>query len=224
MAKVNPSSSTQVYLPISQIRDDVVVLKDGSLRGVIMVSSINFSLKSEEEQDAIVSSYVSFLNSLSFSLQVVIQSRRLNIDNYLTRINEQEKRLTNDLLRRQIQEYRAYIKELISLGDIMSKRFFVVVSFSPMESKKKSYRPGFFAQLRKAFKPGIEIKLKEQDFFSLREQLFKRVEYARSGLMSMGLNTVILDTQSLIELFYGAYNPEISDVEKLSEISSLRVE
>ncbi len=221
----NTHPSVQLYLPIAQIRDDVVVLKDGQLRGVLIISSINFALKSEEEQEAIIQSYVGFLNSIDFSLQIVVNSRKLNIDGYLLKLEEQEKRLTNELLRHQIQEYRAYIHELISLGDIMAKRFFVVIPFMPGEGHTKKHTSrGFFSQLKGVVSASSSIKLKEEDFVAYREQLLKRVEYVRSGLLSMGLSAELLTTQSLIELFYSAYNPDISDVEKLSQVGDLRVE
>lgn len=225
MAKVSNYPSAQTYLSIDQIRDGVALLKDGGMRAVLIVSSINFSLKSDEEQEAIIQSYISFLNSLDFSLEVVINSRRLNIDDYISRLEEQEKKLANDLLRTQIQEYRDFIKELITLGDIMAKRFFVVVPFAPQESKKKKgFKAGFFKQLQKVFSSSLTIKLKEEEFHNYREQLLRRVDYVKSGLVSMGLTAEMLDTQSLIELFYASYNPEISEVQKLSQISELQVE
>ena len=113
LAGYRPSSSTQKYLDIAEIRDNTVVLKDGTLRAVLMVSSINFSLKSEDEQKAIVSAYINFLNTLTEPLQIVIQSRQLNIDKYLDELKEIGKAQTNELLRMQTQEYYNFITELL---------------------------------------------------------------------------------------------------------------
>ncbi|MEA3398509.1 MAG: hypothetical protein U9R06_02065, partial [Patescibacteria group bacterium] len=143
------TSSTQQFLDISEIKDDTVILRDGSLRAVILVSSINFALKSEDEQNAIISAYVSFLNNIDFSLQIVIQSRELNIDNYIEDLTQKEKEQTNELLKIQTAEYIQYIKELISMSRIMSKHFFVVVPYDPMSDKQKS----FFSRFLNIFKP-----------------------------------------------------------------------
>src|SRR3989344_5732169 len=136
--------STQQYLDIAEIKEDTVVLNDGTLRAVLLVSSINFSLKSEDEQNAIISSYISFLNFLEFPLQIVIQSRKLDIDSYLLRLKKIEKEQTNELLRMQTTEYRQYISELVEIGDIMTKRFYVVVPYDPLSDRQKSWIKRFF--------------------------------------------------------------------------------
>ena len=122
-------TSTQQFLELGQIKEGIVVLKNKSLRGIMMVSSINFALKSEDEQNAIIGGFQNFLNSLDFSLQIFIQSRRLNITGYLDKLKELELRQTNDLLRVQTAEYRKFISELISSGSIMNKSFYAVVPF-----------------------------------------------------------------------------------------------
>ena len=118
--------STQQYLDIVEIREDVVMLKDGTLRAVLAVASTNFALKSEDEQNALISGYAQFLNSLDHPLQIMIQSRRLNIDEYFNRLKIAEKEQTNELLRMQITDYLSFTRELVELGEIMSKRFYVV--------------------------------------------------------------------------------------------------
>ena len=125
-----PGVPAQKYLDIAEIRDDLVILKDGTLRSVLLVSSINFALKSVDEQNAIVQAYMQFLNGLEFPIQVVIQSRRMNIDTYVRTLDENEKNQTNDLLKRQIHDYREFVKQLVKMGDIMQKRFYVVVPYS----------------------------------------------------------------------------------------------
>ncbi|MFH1207168.1 MAG: hypothetical protein V1668_01005 [Patescibacteria group bacterium] len=212
--------STQVYLNILEIKDDAVILKDGTLRGVVLVSSVNFSLKSEDEQNAVIQGYVQFLNSLDFSLQIVIQSRKLNIDEYLERLKKIEKEQTNELLKMQTREYRQYIAELVSLADIMSKRFYIVVPYSTGSIKSK----GFISRLKEAISPTTVINIKQKKFDKNRVELSKRVEYIIDGLSSIGLKATPLDTQGLIELFYNTYNPDTYDQQPLVDISKLNIE
>ncbi len=214
------SPSTQKYLDISEIRGDSIVLKDGTMRAVLLVSSVNFSLKAEEEQQATISAYVQFLNTLEYPIQIVVQSRKLNIDAYLSNLQERQKEQTNDLLKSQMAEYLDFIKELVDLGEIMTKKFYLVVPYNPMGDKKR----GFFARISSIFWAGTAIRLKRERFENYREQLFKRVDNVVSALSSMGLRAVPLDTQSLIELLYNSYNPTESAAQKLTEINKLQVE
>ena len=212
--------STQHFLEISEIKEDVVVLKDGTLRSVLLVSSINFALKADDEQNAIIQSYMSFLNSLDFPLQIVIQSRRLNIDGYLENLLAKEREQTNELLRTQIAEYREFIGQLITLGEIMGKRFYIVVPFTPTGGG----RVGFFSQLGAVFSPAKVIKLSESTFQKYRERLVARVEKVTSNLSSLGITAVQLNTQSLIELYYNCYNIDLGYSQKLPEIGKINVE
>lgn len=211
--------STQQYLDIAEIRDDTVVLRDGTLRAVILVSSINFALKSEDEQNAIISAYVSFLNNIDFTIQIVIQSRELNIEHYLESLKQKEKEQTNELLKMQTAEYIQYINELISISRIMNKRFYVVVPYNPLSDKQKS----FFSNFLDIFKPASLIKMKDEKFIRRRKELAFRIDNIMSGLGSVGLNSVQLDTQSLIELYYNTYNPLTSNNQKMTDVSQLRL-
>ena len=227
MAKKKPDSlasnkirvSTQKFLDISEIKEDTVILRDGTMRSVLMVSSINFALKSEDEQNALVAAYVSFLNTLDFPFQIVIQSRELDMDKYIQELRQKEKEQTNELLKIQMAEHTAYIEELIAIGRIMNKRFYAVVPYDPGSDKHKS----FFTSLADAFKPAVLIKIKEKLFWDRREMLTKRVDVVKSGLSSIGLVNVELDTQALIELFYNTYNPVSSANEKFTNADDLRV-
>ncbi len=219
LAGSKPGPATQRYLDIAEIKEDVMVMKDGTMRAVMIVASINFALKSEDEQNAIISAYVQFLNSLEFPLQVVIQSRRLNIDNYIERLRESEKSQTNELLRMQIKDYLNFVQELVTLGQIMQKQFFVVVSYNPLSDKAK----GFFSRMSEAFTPALSVRLAEDRFRQRRNDIQTRVEHIISNLGSMGLKAVQLDTQSLIELFYRVYNPETYDNQKMQDVTKLRV-
>jgi len=214
------TTSTQEYLDIAEIRDDTVIMKDGTLRAVLLVSSINFALKSEDEQNAVIDSYIRFLNNLSFTLQIVIQSRELDINNYLEYLNGKEKEQTNKLLKAQTGEYINYIKELTSLGKIMNKRFYVVVPYDPSTDKHKS----FFDSFKDAIRPASMIVLKEKIFVAYQEMLNRRVESVFGGLESMGVAVERLETQELIELYYKTYNPETAKHQGLVDINKLRVD
>jgi len=212
--------STQQYIPFSEIKSDSIVMKDSTLRAVLMVSSINFALKNEDEQNAVISAYVSFLNSLDFPLQIVMQSRQLYIKPYLSNLVEMEHQQTNELLRTQIADYRSYVAELVSMGKIMSKQFFAIVPYDPLSNKKKS----FWSRTAEVLNPARIVRLKEDRFQKRKHDLEVRVRHVQSGLMSMNLEVVRLDTQSLIELFYSTYNPDIAFSQALAPINKLRVE
>lgn len=212
--------STQQFLDIAEIKDDCVILRDGTMRAVLLASSINFALKSEDEQNAVIEAYVRFLNNLSFSLQIVIQSRELNINSYLEYLSQKEKEQANRLLKAQTGDYIGYIKELTSIGKIMNKRFYVVVPYSPLSDKHK----GFFSLLGESLKPATSIKLKEKSFLQYKDLLERRVESVMNGLEAMGVKSTRLDTQGLIELYYNTYNPETSKNQELADLNKLRVE
>ncbi len=214
--KIN--TSTQQYIDIAEIKEDTVIMRDGTLRAVLLISSINFALKSEDEQNAIISAYVSFLNNINFPLQIVIQSRELNIEEYLKRLKQKEKEQTNELLKLQTAEYMQYIKELVSMSKIMNKRFLITINYDPLLDKQK----GFFSRFMNVFKPSTLIKMKEEKFLKRKIELVRRVNNVMSGLSSIGLNSVELDTQGLIELYYNTYNPVTSDNQKLVDINQLR--
>ncbi len=224
MAHAKPKSGqpTQRFLDIAEIREDCVVMKDGTLRAVLMVSSINFALKSEDEQQAIIQGYMQFLNGLEHPLQVVIQSRKMNVDGYLATLKTQEETIHNELLKTQIRDYTSFIQELVELGQIMQKRFFVVVPYDPSEGSEKG--KGFLTKLSSAFSPAKIIKLNEKNFQDRRGTLMRQVSTIASGLGSMGLQVALLDTQGLIELYYSSYNPDVYDTEKLVDVGKLRVE
>jgi len=214
------SASTQQYLDIDQIHDDTVVMKDGTLRAVLLVSSVNFALKAEEEQDALVAAYASMLNVLDFPIQIVIQSRKLNIDNYMDRLRESEKNQTNELLKIQIADYRVFISQLVDIGQIMSKKFFVVVPLNPMSNRQKS----FYARLKETFAPVLFVTMRRDLFLKRKKDLDSRVSQLLGQLQNMGLSAVKLDTQGLIELYYNSYNPQLADVQKLTDLYKLQVE
>ena len=212
--------SAQKNLEIAEIKENTLIMRDGSIRVVLLVSSINFSLKSNEEQEAIISQYINFLNFLDFPLQIVIQSRKLNIDGYINNVSQMERQQKNELLRLQTAEYIQYVKELVELGEIMSKKFYVVVPFIPGGEKGE----GFFAKLAGAFSPVSNIRVRDKQFQEYKKKISKRVERIAGGLSGMGLSVVQLDTQGLIELFYNTYNLEIYNQQKMRDINQIQVE
>lgn len=212
--------ATQKYLNIGEVRENTLIMDDNSLRSVLMVSSINFALKNEDEQNAIIGAYVNFLNNLDFPVQIVIHSRELNIDGYIEDLQAKEKAQTNELLKAQTAEYIEYVKDLVSLGKIMSKRFYVVVPYNPVADGQKN----FANRLLQAFNPVSIIRMKQDKFVRLRKELDRRVDLVLSGLNSIGLNVVELDTQSLIELFYNIYNPVVAANQTLVDTKDLRVQ
>jgi hypothetical protein len=220
LAGAKPGVPAQRYLDIAEIKEDVLVLKDGTLRAVLLVSSINFALKSEDEQNAIVQAYMQFLNSLDFPIQVVIQSRRMNIDDYMERLKESEHEQKNELLRNQIADYRSYVKQLVDLAEIMQKRFYITIPYDPASEQQK----GFVDRFTSIFTPMVTIRLSEERFLKHKKALMLRVNNIISGLQGMSLSAAQLDTQSLIELYYTAYNPEQFESERMTEVEKLQIE
>ncbi|MDO8583769.1 MAG: hypothetical protein Q7R83_01170 [bacterium] len=220
LAGPRPGVAAQRFLDIAEIKDGTVILKDGTLRAVLLVSSINFSLKSLDEQNAIVQAYMGFLNGLDFPIQIVIQSRRMNIDGYMKRLTEREQEINNELLKKQIRDYRDFIKQMVQLGDIMQKRFLVVVPFNAATDKRKN----FFQRLAEVISPSSAIHLSDERFQKQKFDLGLRINQIMSGLSSMSLNAAQLDTQSLIELYYNAYNPELMQTQPLTNLNDLQVE
>ena len=220
LAGNRPNSSTQKYLDIAEIRDDVVILNDGEVRGVLLISSINFDLKSEDEQRAIISVYVSFLNNLDYPLQIVIQSRPLNIDDYLNRLKKVEKEQTNELLRMQTADYREFVHELLTLEKIMSKKFYIVVPYSSVSDKKRGFRD----RLASVFSTAKVVMLSRKRFEEFSDQLTKRGDFVMTGLSGLSLRSQRLNTQALIELYYNSYNPDLFQRQSLEDLNKLRIE
>lgn len=209
--------STHKYVDVEEIRDGIISLKNGSIRAVLLVSSINFELKSTDEQNAIIQQYQAFLNSLDFPTQILISTRRLNVEPYLEFLSGKERVQTNELLRLQISEYKNFIKNLTEVSNIMTKYFYIVVPFSPVENKEG----GFFSKISAIFGPKQEIMKKREFFETYKNQLWQRVDHVITGLSGIGLKLVPLQTEEIIELLYNSYNPNIykgviiKDVDKI---------
>jgi len=199
------AQSTQSLVLIDQIRDGVVILKKGGLRALIKCSSINLSLKARDEQDAIIFEFQNFLNSLDFSIQIFINSRFLNIDDYIEMLKEKEREQSNDLLRIQTAEYITFIKDFVESTNIVSTDFYVVVPFELAEALGKGSGGGILSLFGMGKKPGaMDVK----QFLHFKNQLTQRVEFVRTGLHRMGITTKILPTDELIMLYWNLYNPQ----------------
>lgn len=204
-----PSQATQDFVPIREIRDGVVILKDGSMRMILLVSSMNFSLKSADEKSAILFQYQNFLNSLDFHIQIFIQSRRLDIKPYLLTLEARAKEQTNELLKVQTSEYIEFIKTFTEAYNVMSKGFFIVVPYYPAMINTSG---NFFSRLLGRSQSTAQVNT---DFAEAKTQLEQRVSVVEQGLKRIGLQTVPLGTEELIELFFRLFNPGESDVPNL---------
>ncbi|HEY4521677.1 MAG TPA: hypothetical protein VJH05_00875 [Candidatus Paceibacterota bacterium] len=202
---------SQQILNIEEIRDGVLILKDGSLKVVLMASSLNFALKSADEQTAIILQYQNFLNSLDFSVQFFMQSRKINIEPYLDTLKETKEKQENELLQIQISEYIEFIRTFVKASNIVNKNFYVVVPFIPPVFETKELSAGMLKNLLKSIwgsqKTSGEQTLSPQKFEEYKNQLWQRMENVITGLVRSGVRAVPLNTEELIELFYGLYNP-----------------
>jgi len=213
-----PESATQAFLEVQDIREGVLLLKNNSIRGILMVSSINFALKSEEEQTAIIYAFQTFLNSLDFFCQIVIQSRNINITPYLDGLKDLEEKQTNGLLREQTSSYREFIKNMVVGDVVMTKNFYVVIPYNMMEIFGMKGAGKQFNIFKKS--PGSQQTqpMKDEEFQRAKTQLWQRMEYASMGLRRCGLEAVPLTTPELIELFWSIHHPDQAEVGYYPEI------
>ena len=209
--------STQQFLEISEIKEGVVVLKNKAMRAILMVSSLNFALKSEEEQNAIIYQFQNFLNSLDFTVEITIQSRRLNLTGYFEKLKELEANQKNELLKIQTAEYQKFIRDLIHGEAIMSKTFFVVVPFTLFEAHPADQEESLLKKLKKPKGFGL---LTEEEFQRCKNQLWQRMEFVALGLRRCGLQCVPLNTSEIIELFWSLHHPSEAEVGYYPEIPS----
>ncbi|MDD5731454.1 MAG: TraC family protein [Patescibacteria group bacterium] len=209
-------NSTQSYLDIDHFESGILIMKDGSMRMILSTSAINFELKAEIERNSIIYAYQNFLNSLEFPIQIIVQSRKLDLDEYLETLKKKITETTNELLKVQISDYVDFVQGVINVANIMQKRFYVVVPHYPSNFKKI----GGLAQIFSGSQAGVEISDMEVE----TKYLMQKTETVASGLQSIGIRALQLDTQELIELFYGAYNPDQSTRQKLIDISQLESE
>jgi len=207
------TQTTQDFIPVQEIRDGVVILKNGGMRSLVLASSLNFALKSSDEQAAILLQFQSFLNSLDFSVQIFIQSKKLDIRPYIALLEERYKEQNTDLMKIQVQEYIEFIRTFVETTSIMTKSFFVVVPYDPplVGGDKKSVLNIF--SKNKTNSAGM----KDGGFSEYRSQLEQRVAIVEQGLVRCGVRTAELGTEEVVELFYKLFNP--GDTEKPIQIT-----
>ena len=200
------SPSTQDLLPFQEIKDGVIILRSNALRGVLMVSSLNFALKSAEEQEAIIFQFQNFLNSLDFSAQIIVQSRRVNLTGYLDKLKDLEKHQADKLLKIQTADYRRFVARLIQQGTIMNKKFFVTVPYTLAELE-------ISAPIKELFQKKDKGKaMNDVVFKRARAQLYQRMEFLAIGLRRCSLLAVPLTSAELIELLWSIYHPQSAEV------------
>lgn len=198
---INPS---QDFVPINEIREGIMILKDGSMRAVVLATSINFALKSTEEQESVIYQFQNFLNSLDFSIQIYIQSRKLDIRPYIALLEERTKAQTSDLMKIQIGEYIMFIKGLTEDSNIMTKSFFLTIPYNSTANPAKGFS--------KILKKKEVTENKNDDFEEVKSQIEQRVSVVEQGLARCGVKVARLGSEELVELFYRIFNP--GDAEK----------
>lgn len=200
MAQSTPSA--QQFVPLREVRDGMILMKDGGMRAILMASSINFALKSEDEQHAILAQFQAFLNTLDFSLQIYVQSRELDIQPYLALLHAREPAQDNDLMRVQLREYIGFVEHFTNETDIMTKSFFVVISYTPATISVTGGLGNIWRARRSS-----DARVAQARFEEDRTQLEQRIAVVEEGLARLGVRTVLLGTNEVIELFYHLFNP-----------------
>lgn len=219
--KESSIKSTQSYLKISEIKEGTLITEAGELCAIIAVSSTNFALKSQEEQDALIFGYQGFLNSLDFSIQILMQSRKMDIHVYLEKVKRIMEQQTNELLRVQTAEYIEFISQLVENASVMNKNFYVIIPMTPavIEGKKAKGLLNFF----KKSSLNSEKTEKFKDFQEQRLKLDQRVNTVVSGLSSLGLKCISLGTAEITELLYNSYNMEGSPLVDEGQLEGLKL-
>lgn len=198
---VQPSGATQQFVSVKEIRNGVIILKDGGYRGILICSSINFGLKSADEQHAITMGFQNFLNTLDFSIQIVVNSRRMDLRPYLALLEEKSSEQKTELMRIQLHEYIEFVRSFTDQANIMTKSFYVVVSYVPHMSTAGAV--SFFKRESASTKSANAETSFEED----RAQLEQRLTLVASGLSGTGVRAVPLGTEEVIELLYRSFNP-----------------
>lgn len=215
--------AAQHVVPIAEIKEDCVVLKNEGIRAVLQVNAVNFNLKSETEQQGIIAGYESFMNTLTFPIQITVRSTHMNIDPYIASLRDMGKKQPNELLKKQTLTYADFVDKLVNVADIMQKKFFIIV---PMESFAKE-KKGLLAQFAN-WMSGEDNRAKaiqrHREFQSLAKLLRDRVLLVESGLENIGITCHRLTNSELIQLYYQVYNPQTSQKEKIGAEETLNAD
>ena len=203
--KIPIRASTQEHLEIEDIKDDLVLMKDGSCCLILLTTAINFGLLSEKEQDATIYAYAALLNSLTFPVQIVIRSQRKDVTAYLKLLDQEQAKQANKLLREQIQKYRSFVEEIVKKNNVLDKEFLAIIPFSALEL-------GVAKTLTTAINPKKKRGLPfEKDYIleKAKVALVPKRDHLIRLFNRLGLKTRQLKTQELIQLFYKTYNPGV---------------
>lgn len=227
-AKANPNS-TQNTLQISEIRDGIVIMNDGSFRAVIMCKAINFDLMSPQEREAVEFSYQGFLNSLYFPIQIFIRSQKVDLRPYLAKLDKIRAEEDNMLLALLMEDYITFLSDIASQTNIMDKNFYVVISYpDPADDIHQAFKQStnFFTGLGELFKPSKtpHVVINEQVLENAKTELKNRVQASLQGLLECGIQALPLDTEELIELYYDAYNPDTATRQKMRSFEDVSAE
>lgn len=212
-------TSTQNHLMFTEIKDGIVVMRDGSLRMVVLASALNFDLKSPQEQDAIEYAYQGFLNGLHFPIQIVVRSRKLELDGYLENLEVLQANQENPLLAGLMEDYIYNIRGLLEQVNIMNKEFYVVVPYYLDVTSKKKDNAGF--KLASLFKTNTDTMQTTEMFEQRKRDLIQRTNLVAQGLAQLGIRAAVLSTQEITELFYTAYNQEEATNQNLVDIEQM---
>ena len=218
--KSNPNS-TQNTLLISEIRDGVVIMNDGSFRSVVMVKSINFDLMSPQEREAIEFAYQGFLNSLYFPIQISVHSSKVDIGPYIDKLDKIRSEQDNMLLALLMEDYIVFMDNLSQQTNIMDKKFYVVIPFFPTVDAQKAVQASK-SFLGNAFgKKEHVVTIDEKSLEAAKTELRNRMQSVLNGLLQCGVPGLALDTQELIELYYDTYNPDTATRQPLKNFADM---
>lgn len=209
--------STQAHLNFAEVRDGVVIMRDGSLRMIIMCSPTNYDLKSPAEKDSIEFAYQGFLNGLHFPIEIVVQSRKIDLDSYLDKLDQMLADQTNPLLAGLMEDYIFNIRDLLNQVNIMDKRFYVVVPYFVAEAAKGNV----FKELAGTVAPQGDVSQTSTQFQDRKAELVQRTNMVAQGLASIGVRAAVLRTQEIIELFYSSYNIDESEHQALGNTADI---
>lgn len=223
--KKDSDKSTQRYLPFSWIKENIIIMKDNSARIVLKCSTINFLLKNSDEQDSIIISFQRFLNSIDFPIQIMVRSKKLDIDSYLNNLNSRALKQENQLLQNQTYEYIAYLKKLIEVAQIMKKDFYIVVPFDNEGNKsvKDSSMFWFFSEFLKSISQSQElgnIKIQLKNFANMKKELYKRVNVVQTWLENMWIKAEPISKQELVVFLADYYNPRLDSLNTVGNIEN----
>lgn len=209
--------STQNHLNFAEVRDGVVIMRDGSLRMIVICSPTNYDLKSASEKEAIEFGYQGFLNGLHFPIQICIQSRKIDLDGYLEKLDQMLADQSNPLLADLMEDYIYNVRDLLDVANIMDKKFFVVVPFYVQEAAKGNVFKELFAN----FSAPKDVSQTDAQFMERKNELIQRTNMVAQGLASVGVRAAVLKTQEIIELFYGSYNVDESQNQALVDTQAM---